>query len=100
MASSITFDNLQTPKSKKRTASAPGTGKSFERLFGSAEPRQTRPKQLKLSTTMAVQQKKLNTPLPVSPLTGHVIGTGGSQVVDIPIRSVRSPLGGRHSPLW
>ena len=76
---------------------------SYERIFGSTETRRPRPKHLNISQARTEKPRKSSKPLPgnlylyinclnlimilVSPITGHVIGTGGTQVVDIPVRA-------------
>ena len=79
---------------------------SFERLFGVPEARPVRPKHLTLTSPLPPQKRKCGKPFSgeniipnkmrwfgciialciVSPLTGHVIGGGGSQVVPLPTK--------------
>jgi len=96
--SHIPFVEGQTQIARPRTSKAGGN--SFEKLFGSPEARRIRPKELTLFSPSPPQKRKNGKPLPVSPLTGHVIGTGGSQVVPLPSKPVRSPAGICHSSLW
>jgi len=109
MSSNINFDDHQKVTSSKRAKKSPITpANSYERLFGASEPRSCRPVQLTLFNNQT-QQKQFSTKqkcqkpghqLPVSPITGHVIGNQNLTFVQSPTRSIRSPTGSCHSPLW
>merc|ERR1711874_118882 len=100
LASNIVFEKPEhRSKPKKKRAAGPQEN-SFDRLFGSKETRKPMLVSKNMFQTDSGKPMKSRKPLPVSPITGHVIGTGGSQMVELPKREVRSPLGGRHSPLW
>jgi len=108
MSSNINFDDHQKVTSSKRAKkSAITPANSYERLFGASEPRASRPVQLTLFNNQT-QQKQFSTKqkcqksgqLPVSPITGHVIGHQNLTFVQSPTRSIRSPTGSCHSALW
>lgn len=108
MSSNINFDDHQKITSCKRAKKSPITpANSYERLFGTQQSRPTRPVQLTLFNNQAqakpfpAKQKRQNcAQLPVSPITGHVIGNQNLTVQQSPSRSVRSPTGSCHSALW
>merc|ERR1719153_1590956 len=112
LASNIQFGGSSPPSSPRprKTNQSSRPGSSFDRLFGAPPARPCRPQQLTLSPVVrpderperprpAKRRPQTAPILPVSPLTGHVIGTGGFKVVSSPSRPVRSPRGACHSPL-
>jgi len=107
MMSAINFDDHQKVTSSKRAKKSSVTpANSYERLFGGQVVRSTRPAQLTLFNNQSQQkqfpskQKINSSTLPVSPITGHVIGNQNLTFVQSPSKSVRSPAGACHSPLW
>merc|ERR1711892_860562 len=96
--SNLPFGESQTSISRARTIK--DGENSFERLFGVPEARLVRPKQLTLTSPSPPQKRKCGKPFSVSPLTGHVIGGDGSQVVPLPAKKVRTPTGICHALLW
>lgn len=116
LASNIQFGEMGqgssppcSPRPRKTNQSS-RPGSSFDRLFGAPPPRPCRPQQLTLGPVVRpdlrferprpAKRRPHTATLPVSPLTGHVIGTGGFKVVSSPSRPVRSPQGACHSALW
>lgn len=109
MMSNINFEDQQKITGSKRAKKSPITpANSYERLFGRSEKRPVRPAQLTLfdkkqsdEKQWSCKQKRPDSQkLPVSPITGHVIGKQNLTYVQSPTRSVRSPTGSCHSSLW
>lgn len=108
MMSAINFEDHQKVTSSKRAKKSTVTpANSYERLFGGQVVRSSRPAQLTLFNNQSQlkqfpsKQKSQNSScLPVSPITGHVIGNQNLTFVQSPSKSVRSPSGSCHSPLW
>merc|ERR1719427_1618288 len=96
LASKINFEdqhlhpNYSSTKPRP-TKSSPAPGDSHRRLFVAPSPKPVKPRQVTLFDKPEVHKTRSNKPLPVSPITGHIIGTGGNQFVHIPKRPVRSP---------
>jgi len=109
MMSNINFEDQQKITGNKRAKKSPMTpANSYERLFGRSDPRPVRPAQLTLFNKEQTekrqwsckQKRPSSQQLPVSPITGHVIGKQNLTFVQSPTRSVRSPSGSSHSALW
>jgi len=109
MMSNINFEDQQKITGTKRAKKSSITpANSYERLFGRAEKKPVRPAQLTLFDKQqsekglwsCKQKRPSSNQLPVSPITGHVIGKQNLTFVHSPSRSVRSPTGSCHSALW
>jgi len=108
MMSNINFEDQQKITGSKRAKkSAITPANSYERLFGVKEARPARPVQLTLFNKQdhhkqwsSKQKRPAGQHLPVSPITGHVVGKQNLTFVQSPTTSVRSPSGSCHSALW
>eukprot|EP00090_Calanus_glacialis_P011235 TRINITY_DN19676_c0_g1_i1.p1 TRINITY_DN19676_c0_g1~~TRINITY_DN19676_c0_g1_i1.p1 ORF type:complete len:177 (-),score=38.94 TRINITY_DN19676_c0_g1_i1:55-585(-) len=103
LASHIQFEDQNTKEYKnkpKQPRHTQATGSSYSRLFSPPTPRPAKPKQLTLFDKPDEHKSRCKKPLPVSPLTGHILGAGGYMMESVPGRKAKNVPGTQHKQLW